>query len=413
MFSEYFIKQMVNILHSPFYIFDKNKTIIKKYGEEQEVTRLYNDNPELIKKIFKLKKDGIPGILTENHWTFIVFYEESNENEILIAGPILLEKTDKKKNIIIKKAFHINEKSDYKPSFCNFKVMISGVLLLNWCITKKEISETDLLEKNKENFLIVGNLYYRITEDIFRVQENEGMHNPYNQELRELDSIEKGDIEALAESIGETYTGEIGILAKDPLRSNKNVAIGNITLASRAAIRGGISVEQSFSIADSLIRQVEDIDNVPEVEAFKHESKFAYARLVAEESRRERGSKKENPIILQVKDYVFNHLHESIQVSDIASSMKINPDYLSHLFSSVEKITITEYVRQEKIRRGKNLLKYSEYKIQEIAFYLGFCSQSHFTKIFQNQVGIRPSEYRKKYGNQKKWKTEQNIVDKA
>lgn len=406
MFSEYFIEQMVNILHSPFYIFDKNKTIIKKYGEEQEITKLYENNPELIEKLFILKKDGIPGILTENHLTFVVFFEEYGKNEVLIAGPMLLEKIDKKKNITIKKAFHIDSKSDYKPSFCTFRSMISCVLLLNWCITRKEISETDLMEQNKENFPVVGNLYYRITEDIFRVQENEGMHNPYNQELRELDSIEKGDMEALAESIGEAYTGEIGILAKDPLRSSKNVAVGNITLASRAAIRGGISVEQSFSMADSFIQQVEEIDNIPEVEAFKHEAKFAYARLVEEENRRERGSKKENPIIVQVKDYVFNHLHESIQVSEMASSLKINPDYLSHLFSSVEKITITDYVRQEKIRRGKNLLKYSEYKIQEIAFYLGFCSQSHFTKIFQNQVGIGPSEYRKRYGNQKKWKTE-------
>ena len=39
-------------------------------------------------------------------------------------------------------------------------------------------------------------------------------------------------------SISETYEGKIGILAKDPLRHYKNVAIGNITLASRAAIQG-------------------------------------------------------------------------------------------------------------------------------------------------------------------------------
>ena len=55
--------------------------------------------------------------------------------------------------------------------------------------------------------------------------------------------------------MSETYEGEIGILAKDPLRSAKNVAIGNITLASRAAIRGGMSTEKSFSLADSFSQQ--------------------------------------------------------------------------------------------------------------------------------------------------------------
>ena len=42
-----------------------------------------------------------------------------------------------------------------------------------------------------------------------------------------------------------------------------------LRLLPRAAIRGGIGCEQSFSLADSFIRQVEEIDNIPEVEVFK------------------------------------------------------------------------------------------------------------------------------------------------
>ncbi len=48
--------------------------------------------------------------------------------------------------------------------------------------------------------------------------------------------------------------------------------IGNITMASRAAIRGGLSVEEAFTVADSLIQQLEEIDNIPEVSAFKQEA---------------------------------------------------------------------------------------------------------------------------------------------
>ena len=170
--------------------------------------------------------------------------------------------------------------------------------------------------------------------------------------------------------------------------------MGNITLASRAAIRGGISVEKSFSMADSFIQQVEEIDNVPEVEAFKRESQYFYARLVNEENTRggEKQNVRANPLIGQVKDYIFNHLHDTIQVSDIAAYIQVNPDYLSHLFSSQEKMTITNYIRQEKVRRGENLLKYSDYRVQEIAFYLGFCSQSHFARVFQQIVGMNPNE---------------------
>lgn len=240
---------------------------------------------------------------------------------------------------------------------------------------------------------------------MFFRQENYGKHNPYEQELRELESIEKGDVEALQESISETYEGAIGILAKDPLRHYKNVAIGNITLASRAAIVGGLSVENSFSMADSMIQQVEEIKNVPEVEMFKRECQFTYTAAVREEKNRRGGqSAEKNPLVGKVKDYIFNHLHSKIKVADIAESLNVNPNYLSDLFSKSEHMSIKKYMLQEKIRRSQNLLKYSDYHIQEIGFYLAFSSQSHFTRMFQEITGMNPNEYRRKYGNREKWK---------
>lgn len=389
-FAEYFINHMVNIMHSPFFIMDENGILIQMFGEEMEITKLYIDHPELTEKILAFKGSGVPGMFTENHRTFVVFQKGLPEKNLMVAGPIFLE------------SVHEKEKSRQGSIY----VLLSEILLIHWHLTGEELTVAEILEKNRQTFSVSSKLYEKISEDLFSAQENVEHHNPYEQELRELDSIEKGDTEALARSISETYSGEIGILAKDPLRSSKNVAVGNITLASRAAIRGGIGVEQSFSLADSFIRQVEEIDNIPEVEVFKREAQFAYARLVKKENWGVKFSKSDNPLILQVKDYVFSHLHDVIHVSDMAKELGVNPDYLSHLFSESEKIAITDYIRWEKVRRGKNLLKYSEYKIQDIAFYLGFCSQSHFSKVFQKQIGIGPGEYRKKYGNRKKWKTD-------
>ena len=99
-------------------------------------------------------------------------------------------------------------------------------------------------KKNRKNYQFGQEFERRLSRELFQYQENVGLHNPYEQELREMNSITNGDIEALSRSMSETYEGEIGILAKDPLRSAKNVAIGNITLASRAAIRGGMSTEK-------------------------------------------------------------------------------------------------------------------------------------------------------------------------
>ena len=56
-------------------------------------------------------------------------------------------------------------------------------------------------------------------------------------------------------------------------------------------------------------------------------------------------------MIAAVKDYIFQHFHDSIQITDIAKYLKVNPDYLSHLFKEQEHITIKRYILQEKIRR--------------------------------------------------------------
>lgn len=106
-------------------------------------------------------------------------------------------------------------------------------------------------------------------------------------------------------------------------------------------------MEKSFTMADSMIQQIEEIDNVIEVEAFKRMAQRMYADVVAEELQVNEGGYK-NPLIAAVKDYIFQHFHDSIQITDIAKYLKVNADYLSHLFKEQEHITIKRYILQEK-----------------------------------------------------------------
>lgn len=253
-------------------------------------------------------------------------------------------------------------------------------------------------------FESVTNIKKSISQEFFSRSENTNKHNSYEQELREMESIENGDERRLLAVMSEVDEREIGILAKDLVRHHKNVAIGNVTLASRAAIRGGISAEASFSMADVFIQQIETMSDIDEIITYKRVAKLVYAQTVKDI--RENGKNYKNPLIKEVKNYIFTHMHDSIQVSEIAHHFRVNADYLSHLFSVHEKKTIKQYVMEEKITRSKNLLKYSEYSIQEIGFYLGFSSQSHFTKVFKSIVGMKPTEFRREYGNVVEWKVE-------
>ena len=56
------------------------------------------------------------------------------------------------------------------------------------------MSETDIIEAKEQ-----------VSSVIFEHQEQEIPHNPYDQELREMDSIRRGDVEMLKHSMSETW----------------------------------------------------------------------------------------------------------------------------------------------------------------------------------------------------------------
>lgn len=404
MFDTYFIEQMVGMIHAPFFLMNTEGKVLKKFGglgPESDLIQQEWDN------IFKGSyNQNIPLIYTNHGLVFGLFICNHEGTSILAAGPMTPSPLTRDGVAQLASIYKINKKHHYVPPVCPMEIFVLGILLVHWHLTGQHLSMAQLREGNKDYYQRIRDIYKQISHDLFIDSENVKKHNPYEQELRELESIEKGDLEALSRSISEIYEGEIGVLAKEPLRSHKNVTVGNITLASRAAIRGGVTVEQAFSLADSLCQQLEEIDNIPEVEVFKQEAKFAYAQLVQEEKLQQNKdvSKTINPLVNRVKEYVFSHLHDAIRVSNIAKEMNVNPDYLSYVFANQEKITITQYIRHEKIRRGKNLLKYSDYPIRDIAFYLGFCSQSHFARVFLEEAGMKPSDYRKSMGMRDTWK---------
>ena len=97
--------------------------------------------------------------------------------------------------------------------------------MLYHMITGKELTINDLWQKNGIRETDIIEVKGQISSVIFEHQEQDLPHNPYDQEVRELDSIRHGDVEMLNRSLAETYRGEVGQLAKNQVRQSKNIAI--------------------------------------------------------------------------------------------------------------------------------------------------------------------------------------------
>jgi len=105
-------------------------------------------------------------------------------------------------------------------------------------------------------------------------------------------------------------------------------------------------------------------------------------------------------IIEKIKNSIVELIHHSDENIGINLSayltQKLNYDYnyLSNLFSEVEGTTIEKYLIAQKMEKVKELLKYDELTLSQIADRLGYSSVAYLSNQFKKQTGLSPSFYK-------------------
>ncbi len=186
---------------------------------------------------------------------------------------------------------------------------------------------------------------------------------------------------------------KLGTLSrKSPLRNMKNLAICGITLATRAAIEGGLFWEEAYTLSDLYIQSIEDLHDVEEVNAAFQEALLDFTERV-ERSKRDHVSMP----VAKCQNYIFNHLYEDLRLNQLAELVNLAPAYLSTLFKRETGITISQYIQRERIEEAKRLLMLTDSTIAEISSRLNFYDQTYFGKVFKKHTGMTPNRYRQTY----------------
>ena len=107
-------------------------------------------------------------------------------------------------------------------------------------------------------------------------------------------------------------------------------------------------------------------------------------------------------MINRIKTLIIEYIHydrlkpDHQNLSDfLAGELEHDYSYLSHLFSSVEGITIEKYLILQKIEKVKELLVYNELSLKEISYQLGYSSVQHLSSQFKKVTGLTPSYFKK------------------
>lgn len=106
---------------------------------------------------------------------------------------------------------------------------------------------------------------------------------------------------------------------------------------------------------------------------------------------------KEMDVVQKSILFMKNNLENKIELEDIAQHVGYSSSHFGNLFLKKTSYTPMEYYHQLKIQRACSYLQFSDLKIKEIAYRLGYFDPFHFSKSFKKEINLTPKEYRHKY----------------
>ncbi len=102
-----------------------------------------------------------------------------------------------------------------------------------------------------------------------------------------------------------------------------------------------------------------------------------------------------SPLINQAIMFIRENIYGQPTVEEIAAHCMSSLSTLQHRFKEETGISVKEKIRRSKMDRACFFLKNTDLSCSDIAYKMGYGSQSYFIKQFRGMTGMTPAEYRK------------------
>ncbi len=218
-------------------------------------------------------------------------------------------------------------------------------------------------------------------------------HRPPTEEFLFYQAVTNGDVATVRKNCEQERfldSEGVGVLSRNPVVNLKYHFVITTAMITRLCKQKGMELEQAFRMSDFYIQRLDDIHTVQGVRNLHDEMALDYTEKMRKICRSNTNSKH----ISACKEYIYSHLKERITIEDLSDELGVSASYLSRLFKKETGDSVSAYIRRQKIEMAKNLLRYSDYSMIEIANRLSFSSQSHFIQQFREYAGMTPKKYR-------------------
>ena len=99
--------------------------------------------------------------------------------------------------------------------------------------------------------------------------------------------------------------------------------------------------------------------------------------------------------MIMVTDYIKNNLTaDDLSQSAMARLAGVNKDYFSRIFHSITGMNYNKWLNTVRLEKATELLADPNMSLTEVAMHSGFQSISSFNRVFREEKGMSPREYR-------------------
>lgn len=102
----------------------------------------------------------------------------------------------------------------------------------------------------------------------------------------------------------------------------------------------------------------------------------------------------ENAVDL-AKKYILRNIEKELTLDIVADYVGLSSSHLSRKFKKETSYSPYEYIILVRINKAKHLLKTTDMPVKEIAYGVGYHSESNFCNSFTQRIGISPINFRK------------------
>lgn len=374
------LRSIVMLTQLPVYVYDRHGEEIEKYEIISRNANRYERT--LIQKINQRLDTEHFVSLEYNDILPVRMYGLSGADHNYLLGPFAYGSLESKEI----KLYMKREKIEDFPRVQIRESLLAANLILNTFSGKD--TGIDLLEsclKEDEDTRMLS-----LVSEELRQNDNFQSNHTQDDENVLYQYIEQGDAQYLRRNYDLLYPSHPVIL-EDSRKNEEYMAVIGISLASRAAIRGGLTSKEGFLVNDIYLKKLSECKSITEIYDLVKEAHVYCASQV----RKKRQAGMTNQYVEKCKKIIISQRLEPINLESLAKEVGISKDYLSRLFKQHEGIPVVEYILTVKIDAACNMLKYSDRQVNEIADYLSFGSLSYFSRIFKKKMGVSPQQYRK------------------